>query len=428
MVSTPAMAEFDKHPGQNEPQTSLDERYPLVEQGAEPPGRSVPGPDGVGHRWEGALGWRTRHGNAVVSWSLGKPQAASGALLPDGRRGDVAHVLDHGYRRQGSGSRRWVYGTIDIRPGDVIFADDLRQPAYSPPPPGDHADLERTLAGDPAFLSALQDDWFAHATYVVFHNREFVREADLATWSCGDRQAARLVADLRGAGESYEDYFLNYDFPESWPDDQPRSEVWLRQLIEASEKLLVAQWQIELPLGARFDGEIIETPEQAARIRQKLREVYEHARPEIEGRLSLLRAQLAELHDRPEPAVMNTLRAHLARIGWRTVNADDERRMGAEAMSAGLDLLENIKQREALQPEKPGARWREPSPASKAGLGLIASGTPDSLTPDERAVRTGLDLRIDALAASGRLSEQEYEAMKGRAQAISRRIGGYTKQ
>lgn len=425
-ASSPVMAEPDTATERDTARAYLDDRSPFLEKGAEPPGRSVPNPDGKGHRWEGATGWRTRHGDAVVRWSLGNPRDVTGARMPDGKRGDIEHVLDHGFRRRGTGARRWIYGTIDIRPNEVAFTDAPMQPAYTPPPPGDEPNLERTLAGDPAFLAALRDDRFAQATYIVLKDHEFVRLSDLGTWSCGDRQAARIVADLRGVGESYQDYFLRDDFPESWPDDRPRREAQLRQLSQALELAAAAEMPFDVPLGARFDGKTIETPEQAERAKQQMREVFERSKPVGDARLAALKAQLAEVQKPTDATVMMALHGHLDRLGWRTVNPDDERRMGTEAMKAGLVLLEDIKQLEALPPAAPGPWWKE-NPPPKFGMGAVATRRLAGLTPDERAVWLGLDARIAALAASGRVSQSQYDALRARDQAIRIRVGGYAK-
>ncbi|MFY9293818.1 MAG: hypothetical protein WAP03_24445 [Methylorubrum rhodinum] len=105
-ASFPVMAEPEKSTERVANRTYLDDRSPFLAEGAEPPGRSVPNPDGRGSRWEGATGWRTRHGDAVVRWSLGNPRDVTGARLPDGTRGDIEHVLDHDFRRQGTGATR----------------------------------------------------------------------------------------------------------------------------------------------------------------------------------------------------------------------------------------------------------------------------------------------------------------------------------
>jgi hypothetical protein len=62
----------------------LDDHYPFIEQGAEPPGRFQQYRNGPGQTWSGKSGWRTRHGDAVVMWSLGRPNRVWSARLADG--------------------------------------------------------------------------------------------------------------------------------------------------------------------------------------------------------------------------------------------------------------------------------------------------------------------------------------------------------
>jgi hypothetical protein len=203
-------------------QEFLDRNYPFIEPGQDPPGRYAPN-EKLGGRssWQGKMGWRTRHGEAIVIWDLGKPSRIENAQFVDGSRGGVHHTLDHGFRRRASGERLWMYGRIDIRPDDVVFIDG-DQPVYQPPAQGQAPDLEADLARDPAFLAAIKDDRFALAVAKVFENRTFYKHDDSRAWDCGLRQVAHLVANLRGKGESYHDYFPTHgSLSGTYPDDRP---------------------------------------------------------------------------------------------------------------------------------------------------------------------------------------------------------------
>src|ERR1022692_392261 len=62
-------------------QQFLDRYYPFIEQEQEPPGRFAPSEKLGGLlAGQGQSGWRTRHGHAVVIWSLGKPNEVENAL------------------------------------------------------------------------------------------------------------------------------------------------------------------------------------------------------------------------------------------------------------------------------------------------------------------------------------------------------------
>lgn len=419
------MAADEDHPDRKDHKAYLDTFYPFVEQDAELPGRAVPfaGSPGI-HVWEGQRGWRTRHGLAVVRWDVGKPSHIDGALHPDGTRGEIGRTLDYGWRRRSSEKRRWLYGTIDIRPDEVFFKDGAQQPHYMPPKPGTDLDLERDLANDTAFLSDLKDDTFAHALYVVLRNHEFVRTANLAIWSCGDRRAARLVAGLRGLGESYHDYFLRYDFPGTWPDDKPQQLALLRRQMELQEGGTMFAHQLDVRIGSKVSGKLIETAEQAEQTKRERRQREEEARSQLEARLAGMREKIAELENERTPDVMVSLRAHLMRLGWRTLNEADERRLGEEAMRQGLSLLDDIKRFEARPAADPGVWWMQ----QKRGSGemrMMAVRALAALTKDEQTVLFGLRGRVDALAERGRATQTEHEALLQRALAVDHRIGGY---
>ncbi|WP_257169826.1 hypothetical protein [Bradyrhizobium sp. SRS-191] len=186
-----------------EHQASLDSNFPYLERDAEPPGRWVPNSP-RGKRWEGQAHWSTRHGDAVVRWGLGEPVRIDFALYPDRTRGVVEQNGYGGWRRLARNARNWIHGTVQIRADDVTFSDG-EQPVYHPPPLTSVPSLEADLARDTAFLKALQDDGFAGATYDVLKQHRFYKDK-MCGWLGGGGDAAGLVADLRGLGESFQDW------------------------------------------------------------------------------------------------------------------------------------------------------------------------------------------------------------------------------
>jgi hypothetical protein len=190
----------------------LDGNFPFVEQGAEPPGRYVDG-EFNGHpvrRWSGQTNWSTRHGAAVVRWSRGRPIFVEDAALPDGtqvRARDAAGSGLHHWRYQASAQpRRWIHGRIEIHPDRVIFVVG-RQPTYNPPAAGEFPDLEFDLAHDKSLRDRLIDADFADALYAYLKNGDFWKAGGDRIWSIGLSGAAGLVADLRGHGDVYTDYY-----------------------------------------------------------------------------------------------------------------------------------------------------------------------------------------------------------------------------
>lgn len=73
----------------------------------------------------------------------------------------------------------------------------------------DAPDLEADLVRDALFREALKDDRFALAVYKLLENQGFYKGADEREWSASFRQVARIVADLRGVGEDYLDFYCN---------------------------------------------------------------------------------------------------------------------------------------------------------------------------------------------------------------------------
>ncbi len=185
-------------------QEFLDRAYPLIDQNAEPPGRWL-----VDKKWSGQSGWRTRHGDSEVRWSYGEPHYASNVLLADGTRIDVQKCMGSPspfrYRLSGE-PRRWLHGTIDIQFERVTFTPG-EQPSYKPPAKSEHSNLEFDLAHDGDLRHRLADEKFADALYFYLQNGDFWKESGDRIWSCGMNQAGALVANLRGYGDTYNDYY-----------------------------------------------------------------------------------------------------------------------------------------------------------------------------------------------------------------------------
>jgi hypothetical protein len=112
--------------------------------------------------------------------------------------------------------------------------------------------------------------------------------------------------------------------------------------------------------------------------------------------------------------VLEAVRAHLARLGWRSETEADRERIRQERMARALEVLKDVKE---LEQRHEGATpsWAEPlrNPPTSGGVVLI-SGL-DKMPEDVRAVRSGeLDARLRKLAVSGRISEEEYRALNER--------------
>jgi hypothetical protein len=419
-----------------EEQEHLDEFYPFREQGAPPPGEWANG------RWIEKPGWRTRHGKAVVLWSFGSPSRVTDACYPDGTRGEVQDTLDLGYRRRSNGPLHWLYGTIDVRADDVIFMDALEQPKYSPPRVTDAPNLEADLARDAAFIQSLRDDRFARTTYWVFRNRDFLKGGDERCWSCGDRSAARLVSNLRGLGESYQDYFPWTQIDGIWPDDRSVHEARLRKAVEEAARPLEPppsfeaswpgieemrrRWAKLHPDKPPMTREQEQAGKEASRqSREAHKRWFETHREEIDAKHKeqLENAQIAlamfyrDEHQNGD--VFAELHAHLTRLGWRTENAEDREKAERKAMQRSIEVLREIKELE-MRSEAPRPDWAQPAEEAlnreKKVMRIIRQSKLDGMTPEEREAR-GVANRLNKLVVSGRISKEEFEVLRSRLRA-----------
>jgi hypothetical protein len=179
----------------------FDRHYPLTEWNEDLRDRWRPG-----QKWAGLSHWSTRHGKAIARWSVMGAFYVSDANLADGIYVDV-HNTGKNWRYLVSDiPRRWVHGSVDIRLDGVTFSLG-GQPKYNPPAPKDHPDLEVDLASDAALRKRLLDTDFADALYAYLKNEDFFKEGGERIWSIGLSRAAGLVADLRGQGDVYTDYY-----------------------------------------------------------------------------------------------------------------------------------------------------------------------------------------------------------------------------
>jgi hypothetical protein len=181
-----------------------DELVILLEPGQEPPGRLV---DGF---WQGEKEWVTKHGLATCHWLLGTPKVVENALLSDGSRETVKAV---GAFRRRYGDTGYISGRVEFTDDDVIFVDlETKGPMFftnSGPP-----NLEFDLHASKKMRSLVKSDEFAHALNLCLQHREFKHLDSGENWSCSERDAGDIVAELRRLGESYRDFYLISDeFP-----------------------------------------------------------------------------------------------------------------------------------------------------------------------------------------------------------------------
>jgi hypothetical protein len=369
------------------------------------------------------MGWRTRHGEAIVISSLGKSSEVEKAHYPDGSRGEERDTPDHGFRRRASGERLWVYGRIDIRPDDVIFIDG-DQPLYQPPPQGEFPNLEADLARDSAFIAAIKNDRFALAVLNVFDNRSCYKGQDPRAWECGLSQAAGLVADLRGRGESYLDCYPSHvALVGTYPDDRPDIERRLQSRIDEILKSQTKDPPHTVPREdlmkwlepGRHSAEEVRRTMELTRHELDRRRPAEIERYQEQQRSALERAQrnLATFREHhANDDMLEAVRDHLSRLGWRTETKQDRERIHQEWVERAAQVLQEVHELEQ-RPAVPAPAWAKPLRGRGATFGpAFEPGKLESMSADVGAVETGeLDRRLKQLALTGRVTEREYRAL-----------------
>ena len=341
----------------------LDDHYPFIEQGAEPPGRFQQYRNGPGQTWSGESGWRTRHGDAVVMWSLGRPNRVWSARLADGTAIEAMATLGSPspWRYQLAGEpRRWVHGTVEIGPDRVTFTSG-QQPTYQPPPPDEIPNLEVDLARQDEFRRRLANELFADLFYWYLANHEFGKEGGERIWPIGLSSAGALVANLRGHGDTYIDYY---------------------------------------PHGGA--GPVTDQMRQA---RRRL------GKPEMSPEEATVQQQKLDWLDE----IGEMLRA----LGWRKATPADK---ATAAAFTRRDLALWEQRPEAARPDWTQKMVVEPK---AEGWTMVRQGLLESMTEKERQehqelVSRALEKRLYRLAISGRISESEWRSMFARILAIPR--------
>ena len=204
------------------------------------------------------------------------------------------------------------------------------------------------------------------------------------------RQAAGLIRDLRGLGESYLDWFSQDGLDGVYPDERSEREASLRDHIERIAKL--AQSNEQLPANQRTEIE----------------EMWRKG-------LETTQRALAKLDENAD--VFAALHTHLSRLGWRTENAADRAKSDRARTDRGLAVLQDIKAAEQ-RPEDTPADWTAPlRPRPNARTRTFSTWWPadQAVSEDERVVRSGgLRPRLNRLATTGRISKDEYDAFMAR--------------
>ncbi|MEM7156161.1 MAG: hypothetical protein AAF799_25130 [Myxococcota bacterium] len=170
-----------------------------------------------GHRqWFGPYSRKEKHGPATIDVDCDKYSSVDGCRLPDGTRGLVRHSFASNVERDGQKlvwrTQRpdggYEYGRIEVDEGvDVRF---VAEPELAPKPAPDHPVYDRfviEVRSDPRLMALLRDIEFAREFYAAMCNMDWVKTDASSAFGCTFRTAGRIVAELRGIGEEYIDFY-----------------------------------------------------------------------------------------------------------------------------------------------------------------------------------------------------------------------------
>lgn len=356
----------------------LDKFYPIVDQGATPPGEWI-SRDG-GRHWLPLPGFRTRHGQATVMWDASSaahawPISIDAAHLPDGTSVTVVNTYGDAYRHRAPGGRIWIHGRIEISPTEVAFIAG-EQPVYQPLRPVGPS-LEVDMANDIQLKQALQDDKFAQAMTWLLKDNEFLAIATSQKWgSVGRSHAAQIVAGLRGLGEIAADWKNIDPLPGIYPDFRADAEAQLRSELRRASELprIPSLDELTKQMQAFWDRRAKNNPsrppltdDQKKLQIEDLHRQWEAKRPESErlppdwekmhsSTLASLQRRLANLDANAD--IYREIKLHLTRLGWRVETAADRRAQQKRARQQNLPLLFEVRNLEKRR-EGPVGGWVE---------------------------------------------------------------------
>ena len=156
--------------------------------------------------WKGEMNWVTLHGDAKVRWMLGSPMAAFGAMLRDGGRIERVETFSPAHkdwwRRPNQTGDGYVSGRLSIEQHGVVFTDEPM------PEVKGRGGLEDDIEAHPKGVELLRDDGFAGALNEYMKNKDFRRDGESdGKWGLSFRSIAGMIAEIRGIGESYTDFY-----------------------------------------------------------------------------------------------------------------------------------------------------------------------------------------------------------------------------
>ena len=183
-----------------------------LKSGEQPPGVWV---EVNGRRqWSGLSSWVTRHGSAVCQWIFGRPSRLRGVMLPSGETAELWNVEsllpDFRWRLENADGT-FTYGDVVLNEKTPVFIPSGVVPRHwrgDTEHESSKPDLEADLLKSDLAKILCADDNFANDLYAGLCNVTWIHSSGVE-WDCSWRYAGGIIADIRGRGEIYLDFYCS---------------------------------------------------------------------------------------------------------------------------------------------------------------------------------------------------------------------------
>lgn len=179
---------------------------------------------------------RTRHRRATILWSIYRPNGTchvirvSNVLTATGKRIEAVEP-----RRPTDSGDGWIWGQFKITADDVALIDAPgAKPKYDPDRDPEATRLEKLLAKQPRFLTAMADPNFARVAFRMLSDLDWFNTDDREEPAfLGSGSIAGMIAGVRDRGEIYRDYKFGTSLDGISPADVHRYALEMHDIMRA---------------------------------------------------------------------------------------------------------------------------------------------------------------------------------------------------
>lgn len=380
----------------------LDGRLPSLAPSKNPPPDRVIETINGGQVVLGCDNFRTRHGDAVVWCGADGPRRVWDA---EGPNGPVHCRHSCGWRRRSDNGRGWWPGTVEILSDRVRFIDAN---SLSPKPP-QHDDTTFQLHSDlllsREFMQQVQDDAFACDLYFMLLNREINQIGIAERQGHSFRTIAGMIADVRGVGEYYLDFYPDGLWPVPSGLEKPSTAAALKA---AGWRLVTSEDRFEEHC---LGWELLRAYEtrRETKLPDWAKDFQGQYAPSVFRRLPTTRGWNADPNKSDRLVELNTMYRRVLMLLLGQISPAEFEALSTQPQSS-LDVYEK-------RPMPEPSEWhpelqRQLEEIEIEALSAYIPGY-DLMPMDRRdeVFAPRLWLRLNRLARSGRVSEEEYEGL-----------------